>query len=40
MMGKGLDAAKPGPLTVAAPTGEFDRNGIGAPAELDDRLGA
>ena len=39
-VGKGLDAAKPGPLTVAAPTGEFDRNGIGAPAELDDRLGA
>jgi parallel beta-helix repeat protein len=39
-VGKGLDAAKPGPLNVPAPTGEFDRNGIGAPAELDDRLGA
>ena len=39
-VGKGLDAAKPGPLNVAAPTGKFDRNGIGAPAELDDRLGA
>ena len=39
-VGKGLDAAKPAPLTVPAPTGEFDRNGIGAPAELDDRLGA
>lgn len=37
--GKGLDAAQPGPLSVAAPAGEFDRNGIGAPAALDERLG-
>ena len=27
-------------VPVPAPTGEFDKNGIGAPAELDDRLGA
>jgi parallel beta-helix repeat protein len=37
--GKGLAAAQPGPLAVAAPAGEFDRSGIGAPAELDARLG-
>ncbi len=37
--GKGLDGAQPGPLTVAAPTGAFDRSGIGAPAELAARLG-
>ena len=37
--GKGLDGAQPGPLTVGAPSGEFDRSGIGAPAELDSRLG-
>ena len=37
--GKGLDGAQPGPLTVGAPSGEFDRSGIGAPAELDARLG-
>ena len=37
--GKGLGAAQPGPLTVSAPVGEFDRSGIGAPAELEARLG-
>jgi parallel beta-helix repeat protein len=37
--GKGLDGAQPGPLTVSAPSSEFDRSGIGAPAELDARLG-
>ncbi|MBX7495516.1 right-handed parallel beta-helix repeat-containing protein [Qipengyuania sp. 6B39] len=36
--GKGLGAAQPGPLTVTAPAGEFDRSGIGAPAALDERL--
>jgi hypothetical protein len=36
--GKGLAAAKPGPLTVDAPKGAFDRTGIGAPAALDERL--
>lgn len=36
--GKGLGAAQPGPLSVSAPQGEFDRKGIGAPAALDERL--
>ncbi|WP_299191717.1 parallel beta-helix domain-containing protein [uncultured Erythrobacter sp.] len=31
-------AARPAPLDVPAPEGEFDRSGIGAPAELDDRI--
>ncbi|MBX7541069.1 parallel beta-helix domain-containing protein [Qipengyuania sphaerica] len=37
--GVGLGAARPGPLAAPAPEGEFDDSGIGAPAELDDRLG-
>ncbi len=37
--GKGLDDAQPAPLSAPAPEGEFDREGIGAPAELEDRLG-
>ena len=36
--GKGLEGAAPSPLNVPAPTGEFDRTGIGAPAELDARI--
>ncbi|WP_435202648.1 parallel beta-helix domain-containing protein [Qipengyuania sp. 902] len=36
--GKGLGGAQPGPLSVAEPTGEFDRSGIGAPAALEARL--
>ncbi|MFU7527838.1 parallel beta-helix domain-containing protein [Qipengyuania sp. ASV99] len=37
--GKGLGGAQPSPLTVPEPAGEFDRSGIGAPAELDERIG-
>ena len=37
--GVGLDSAQPGPLAAATPSGEFDRGGIGAPAELVARLG-
>jgi len=37
--GKGTGAAQPSPLNVPAPATEFDRTGIGAPAELDDRIG-
>ncbi|MHA7819041.1 MAG: parallel beta-helix domain-containing protein [Erythrobacter sp.] len=37
--GKGLDGANPSPLVAPAPAGEFDRSGIGAPAELDERIG-
>lgn len=37
--GKGTGAAQPSPLNVPAPAAEFDRTGIGAPAELDDRIG-
>lgn len=36
--GKGMDGARPGPLTAPPPPGEFDRSGIGAPAELDGRI--
>ena len=36
--GKGLGGAQPGLMTVDAPADSFDRNGIGAPAELDARL--
>ena len=36
--GAGLDSAQPGALSVPAPSGEFDRSGIGAPAELAARL--
>ncbi|BDI60582.1 parallel beta-helix domain-containing protein [Qipengyuania nanhaisediminis] len=37
--GKGLGGAAPEPLSVPEPSGEFDRSGIGAPAELDARIG-
>lgn len=37
--GTGLAAAQPSPLAAPAPEAEFDRNGIGAPAELEARLG-
>lgn len=36
--GVGLEGAQPSPLAVSAPSGDFDRSGIGAPAELDARL--
>jgi parallel beta-helix repeat protein len=36
--GKGLGGANPTPLAAPAPAGEFDRSGIGAPAELDARI--
>ena len=36
--GKGLGAAQPGPLSVAAPAAAFDRSGIGAPRQLDARI--
>ncbi|MEP1423029.1 MAG: parallel beta-helix domain-containing protein [Erythrobacter sp.] len=36
--GKGLADANPSPLSVPAPEAEFDRSGIGAPAELDARI--
>lgn len=37
--GKGLGGAQPAPLAVPAPKADFDESGIGAPAELEDRLG-
>ncbi|MGE5952590.1 MAG: parallel beta-helix domain-containing protein [Qipengyuania vulgaris] len=37
--GKGLGAANPTPLTAEPPAGEFDASDIGAPPELEDRLG-
>ena len=37
--GKGLGAARPAPLTVEPPANVFDVSGIGAPAELEARLG-
>lgn len=36
--GKGMDGAKPGPLSAPPPPAAFDRAGIGAPAELDRRI--
>ncbi len=36
--GQGLGGASPAPLNVPAPEAEFDRTGIGAPAELDERI--
>ncbi|MEZ5696717.1 MAG: hypothetical protein R3E18_09825 [Sphingomonadaceae bacterium] len=36
--GKGLDAAQPGPLEVGRPASPFDMTGIGASAELDERI--
>ncbi|MEM7781401.1 MAG: parallel beta-helix domain-containing protein [Pseudomonadota bacterium] len=36
--GGGMAAARPTRLTAPEPTGEFDRSGIGAPDELDDRI--
>lgn len=36
--GKGLEGANPSPLNVSAPASEFDRTGIGAPAELEARI--
>lgn len=36
--GKGLSGARPSPLDVAAPQGEFAEEGIGAPAQLEARL--
>ena len=37
--GKGLGGAQPAPLAAPAPVSDFDEAGIGAPAELEDRLG-
>ena len=37
--GKGLTGASPSPLAAPAPAADFDRSGIGAPAELDARIG-
>jgi parallel beta-helix repeat protein len=37
--GQPLDEARPAPLQVAAPAASFDAAGIGAPAELDKRIG-
>lgn len=37
--GKGLGGASPSPLMAQPPASEFDRSGIGAPAELDERIG-
>lgn len=37
--GVGLGGAAPAPLNAPAYDMEFDRTGIGAPAELDDRIG-
>lgn len=36
--GKGIAAAQPGPLKAPAPAAAFDRSGIGAPADLDERI--
>ncbi len=36
--GQDLATAQPGPLQVPAPENEFDMSGIGAPAELENRL--
>ena len=38
-LGDGPDAARPGPLEVARPTYSFDEATVGAPAELDARIG-
>ncbi|WP_271439076.1 parallel beta-helix domain-containing protein [Pontixanthobacter luteolus] len=37
--GKGLGDANPGPLVVDAPGKTFQAEGVGAPSELEDRLG-
>lgn len=37
--GKGMSAANPAPLIAEPPTGEFEVSDIGAPAELENRLG-
>lgn len=37
--GKGLGGANPSPLKAQPPASAFDRSGIGAPPELDDRIG-
>ena len=37
--GHGLEGATPSPLKAPAPAAAFDRSGIGAPAELDKRIG-
>ncbi len=37
--GKGTSMAQPSPLSVPEPASEFDRTGIGAPAELEARIG-
>ena len=37
--GKGLGGARPAPLVAPAPEGEFDGSDIGAPADLEERLG-
>ncbi len=36
--GAGLGGAQPSPLSAPEPEGEFNREGIGAPAELDARI--
>jgi parallel beta-helix repeat protein len=36
--GQGLGGANPSPLSVPEPAGEFDRSGIGAPVELEERI--
>ncbi|EAQ29424.1 hypothetical protein NAP1_01590 [Erythrobacter sp. NAP1] len=36
--GKGVAGASPAPLSVPVPTAEFDRSGIGAPPELEERI--
>lgn len=38
-VGVGLDGANPSPLNAPAPETDFDRSGIGAPAELEERIG-
>jgi len=37
--GNGLDDARPAPLDAPSPDDEFDRDGIGAPSELEARIG-
>ncbi len=37
--GKGVSMAQPAPLNAPTPEAAFNREGIGAPAELDDRIG-